>query len=126
MISADRGREYFAEFRANPLDLRSRCAQDAAHALYDFIQNHFRPGDECSLWSPEEADTRGLGLHWRVSWETGPEEWGVLLALGQSMWFSEFDVRVDHRPEILLRKGNGWYSKPHFRFDIGFIEKKLH
>ena len=28
----------------------------------------------------------------------------------------------DHRPEVILQSGNGWYTEPHYRFDIGFIE----
>jgi hypothetical protein len=57
-----------------------------------------------------------------VSWEAGPAEWGVLLSLGESMWDSEFDLKHDHQPEALLQRGAGWYSEPHFRFDVGFIE----
>jgi hypothetical protein len=124
MITSERGRAYLDEFKAMPLDLRRLSAPDAAQALYDFIQIHFEPGDECSLWSPTEADLRGFDLHWRVSWEAGPEEWGVLLSVGESMWDSEFDLRYDHHPEVLLRSGAGWYSKPHFRFDVGFIERR--
>jgi hypothetical protein len=59
---------------------------------------------------------------WRVSWEAGPVEWGVLLTLGESMWLTELELRYDHRPEVILESGNGWYTEPHYRFDVGFIE----
>ncbi len=88
----------------------------------DFIQQIYEPGDECSLWSPEQAASLGYIRHWRVSWEAGPAEWGVLLTLGESMWLTEFDLSHDHRPEVILQRGNGWFTEPHFRFDIGFIE----
>jgi hypothetical protein len=123
MISSDRNRGYLAKLKANPLDLRSHSAQDAAQALYDFIQRHFTPGDECSLLSPTEADLTGVGPHWTVSWEAGPAEWGVLLSLGESMWLTELDLKHDHRPEVLLQRGNGWFAEPYFRFDVGFIER---
>jgi hypothetical protein len=122
MISSDRGRAYLAKLKANPVDLSGVCAQDAAQGLFDFIQAQFKPGAECSIWSPAEANARGFGLHWRVSWEVGPEEWGVLLSLGESMWDSEFDLEHDHQPEVLLKSGAGWHAEPHFRFDVGFIE----
>ena len=38
------------------------------------------------------------------------------------MWLTEFGLRHDHRPEVLLQNGRGWYSEPYHRFDIGFIE----
>jgi hypothetical protein len=97
-------------------------AVDAARALYDFIQEHFGAGKECSLWSPQQAAKRGYSQFWRVSWEAGPVEWGVLLTLGESMWLTELELSHDHRPEVILQSGNGWYTEPHYRFDIGFIE----
>jgi hypothetical protein len=75
-----------------------------------------------SLWPTVEAEAKGYSPYWRVSWEAGPAEWGVLLTLGESMWLREFDLSYDHHPEVLLLSGNGWYSEPSFRFDIGFIE----
>lgn len=51
-------------------------------------------------------------------------EWGVLLTLGESMWLTEMELSHDHRPEVILRWGNGWYTEPHYRFDVGFIEDK--
>jgi hypothetical protein len=80
------------------------------------------PGDECSLWTPEQAEGLGYSEYWHVSWEAGPAEWGVLLSLGESMWLTEFELRHDHRPEVLLQSGLGWYSEPYHRFDIGFID----
>jgi hypothetical protein len=50
-------------------------------------------------------------------------EWGVLLTIGESMWLTELELRYDHRPEVILESGNGWYTEPHYRFDIGFIEE---
>ena len=48
-----------AELQAHPLDLRGLRAPDAARTLYEFLQKHFEPGDECLLWSPVEAKARG-------------------------------------------------------------------
>ena len=114
-------RRYLSELQANPLDLRPMSPADAARALYDFIHRHFAAGEECSLWSPEEAEQRGYRPFWRVSWEAGPVEWGVLLSLGESMWLTELELNYNHRPEVVLEGGNGWYTEPHYRFDIGFI-----
>ena len=111
-----------AELQAHPLDLRGLAAPDAARALYEFLQKRFEPGDECSLWSPVEAKSRGYSPFWRVSWEVGPVEWGALLTLGESMWRQELELEYEHRPEVLLQSGDGWYTEPHFRFDIGFVE----
>ena len=38
------------------------------------------------------------------------------------MWLTEFDLSHDHRPEVILQSGNGWYTEPRYRFDVGFIE----
>src|SRR3974377_1335814 len=111
-----------AEPQAPALHLRGLAAREAARALYEFLQQRFEPGDECSLWSPVEAKSRGYSSFWRVSWEAGPVEWGVLLALGESMWPQEYELGYEHRPEVLLQSGDGWYTEPHFRFDIGFVE----
>jgi hypothetical protein len=113
---------YHARLQANPVDLRRLSAPDAARALYDFLQEHFHPGAECSLWSPAEAKALGYSAFWRVSWEAGPAEWGALLTLGKSMWSQELDLRRDHRPEVLLQSSDGWYTEPHYGFDIGFVE----
>ena len=86
------------------------------------MQRIYGPGDECSIWSPPEAAKLGYGPYWHVSWEAGPAEWGVLLTLGESMWLTEFGLRHDHRPEVLLQSGHGWYTEPYHRFDVGFIE----
>ncbi len=40
------------------------------------------------------------------------------------MWLTEFALRHDHRPEVMLQSGYGWYTEPHYRFDIGFIEEE--
>ena len=124
MIQCDLNRGYLAGLKANPVDLRRLCAGAAAQALFDFLQEHFRPGEECSLWSPSEAEARGYDPFWRVSWEAGPAEWGVLLSLGESMWLTELDLKHDHHPEVLLQSGDGWYTEPHYRCDVGFIEDK--
>jgi hypothetical protein len=114
---------YLTKLQTKPQHIRHLSAQAAAQALYDFIQKHFSPGDECSLWSPDEAEALGYSRHWRVSWEAGPFEWGVLLTLGECMWLSELDLNHDHRPEVLLEKGPAWFTEPWYRFDIGFIER---
>jgi hypothetical protein len=55
---------------------------------------------------------------------TRPVEWGVLLTLGESMWLTELRLDHDHRPEVLLQRGDGRYTEPHFRFEMGFIEDR--
>ena len=115
-------RRFLIQLQKNPLDVRCMSAAHAARALFDFIQRVYGPGDECSLWTPQQAEELGYGKFWHVSWEAGPAEWGVLLTLGESMWLTEFELRHDHRPEVLLQSGPGWYSEPHHRFDIAFIE----
>ena len=110
------------QLQENPLDLRPYKRHRRARALFDFIQRVYGPGDECSLWTPRQAEDLEYGKYWHVSWEAGPAEWGVLLSLGESMWLTEFELRHDHRPEVLLQSGPGWYSEPYHRFDIGFIE----
>jgi len=115
---------YLAALQASPLDLSRLSAREAARGLFDFIQRHFEPGDECSLWSPAEAEARGYIPFWRVSWESGPVEWGVLLTLGESMWLTELELSYDHRPEVILQRGNGWFAEPDYRFDVGFVEAK--
>ncbi len=49
-------------------------------------------------------------------------EWGVLMSLGESLWLTELEMKYDHRPEVLLRGADGWYTEPYYRFDIGFVE----
>ena len=122
MNTARLDRRFLIQLQENPLDLRRVSAEDAARALFDFIERTYGPWDECALWSPQEAAKKGYRQYWRVSWEAGPVEWGVLLTLGESMWLTEFELRHDHRPEVLLQGGRGWYTEPHHRFDIGFIE----
>jgi hypothetical protein len=34
---------------------------------------------------------------------------------------TEWELSHDHRPEVILQSGDGWYTEPHYRFDIGFI-----
>jgi len=125
MSILDVERRFLKQLQADPLDLRRTDPAGAARALYDFIQQHYGVGEECSLWSPEEAMKRGYGPFWRVSWEAGPAEWGVLLTLGESMWLTELEVNCDHRPEVLVQSGIDWYAEPHYRFDIGFIEDRV-
>jgi hypothetical protein len=124
MYDCEVDRGYLARLQAQPPDLRRMVVGDAARALYDFLQEHFQPGEECSIWSPDEAEALGYPRRWRVSWEAGPVEWGVLLSMGESLWLTEFDLRYDHRPEVLLRGADGWYTEPYYRFDVGFIEKE--
>jgi hypothetical protein len=56
-----------------------------------------------------------------VTWEARPAELGVLLTLGESTWLTELELNHDHKPEVLLQSGTGWYTEPQYRFDIGFI-----
>ena len=67
MYDCDLDRRYLARLQARPLDLRRLTVGDAARALYAFLQEHFRPGEECSLWTPDEARSLGYPRWWRVS-----------------------------------------------------------
>jgi DNA polymerase Ligase (LigD) len=60
---------------------------------------------------------------WRVGWEAGLFEWAVLPTLGECTWLSELDLKHEHRLEVLLQSGRGWYSEPWYRFDVGFVER---
>ena len=123
MINGKRNSRFLARLQAAPLDLRPFEAPEAARRLFGFLQQHFRPGDECSIWTPAEARSRGYSAFWRVSWESGPLEWGALLTLGESLWLRELGLPCDHRPEVLVVCGQGWYTEPHYAFDVGFIEE---
>ncbi len=50
---------FHIQLQENPLDLRCMNTADAARALFDFIQRVYEPGDECSLWTPQQADELG-------------------------------------------------------------------
>ncbi len=58
---------FHIQLQENPLDLRCMNAADAARALFDFIQRVYGPGDECSLWTPRQAEDLGYGKYWHVS-----------------------------------------------------------
>ncbi len=121
MNTAFSDRPSLDRLQEKPVDLCPMTAEAAACALYHFIQETYGAGEECSLWSPQQAAKRGYGPFWRVSWEAGPVEWGVLLTLGESMWLTEWELSHDHRPEVVLQRGDGWYTEPHYRFDVGFF-----
>ena len=78
MNTASLDRRFLHPLQENPFDLRRMTAEAAARALYDFIQRTYGAGEECSLWSPEQAAERDYSRCWRVRWEAGPVEWGVL------------------------------------------------
>lgn len=85
-------------------------AADAAKAfyaaLYPVVRKCFNqnPDVELALWSPEEAEQRGYQKAWMVSWESGPWEWGVATSLA---W--------------LFNRTAGWYTEPHYSFDVSFV-----
>lgn len=60
-------RQFVTRLQDNPRDLRRMNAATAAHALFDFIQRVYGPGDECSIWSPQQAMELGDCSFWRVN-----------------------------------------------------------
>ena len=60
----------------------------------------------------EQAAERGYSRLGVSGGKPGPAEWGVLLTLGESMWLTELQLVHDHRPEVLLESGDGWYTEP--------------
>jgi hypothetical protein len=56
-----RSDRFHIQLQKNPLDLRCMNAADAARALFDFIQRVYGPGDDCSLWTPRQAEELGYG-----------------------------------------------------------------
>lgn len=62
------------------------------------------PDIELFIDSPEQSVARGYGKSWRVCWESGPFEWGVL---------ASFECRA---------KDFSWYTEPYYSFDLCFSE----
>lgn len=96
------------KLKFNPKKYKS--APGAAKAFYKALVKFSKecgdypdPEKYISLWNPEEAEYRGYGKTWRVSWEDGPYGWGI----GASM--------------VICNSDANWYTEPHYSFDLGFI-----
>jgi hypothetical protein len=116
-------RRFFIQLQQNPLDLRRVSAADAARALVRVHPTSLRSRGRVLI--VVAAGSREAGLRSTLACQLGgwAGRMGVLLTLGESMWLTEFDLRHDHRPEVLLQSGQGWYTEPYHRFDVGFIER---
>ena len=82
----------------------------AAKAFYEamkpvVIAAGQNPDSELYLATPQEANERGYGNNWQVSWEAGPYEWGVVASLS-----------------FLFSRTKGWYTEPYYGFDVCFVE----
>ena len=75
---------------------------EAAAKLFAAIIKDGANPDTAKLLTPEDADYLGRGNYWRVMWEEGPYEWGVVLTLN-------------------LMANDYWYGEPYHSFDVGFI-----
>ena len=69
----------------------------------------------------EGAARSGMSVGRRGLW-SGAYLW----TLGESMWLRELDGKYEHRPEVMLQSGKGWYTEPSYRFDVGFVEDRAH
>lgn len=66
----------------NPLWCATR--EEAAKKLHEALTAYaIRAGygeNSVLLWTPEEADQRGYGKCWMISWEAGPCAWAIHLS----------------------------------------------
>lgn len=85
-----------------------KTTEAAAKAFYEVLNAYAKEagyGDKSvSLWNPTEAVERGYGRNWMVSWEDGPYQWGICTSA---------HVRST---------ASGWYTEPHYSFDLCFTE----
>lgn len=81
---------------------------DAAKALYKHLTG-LDAGGDLVLLSPERSDELGYGRVWRVTWEGGPAEWGIILSMSET-WSGV----TGHL------KNRNWYLEPFYSFDVGF------
>lgn len=101
----ERGHDVMATLADIKFDPR-KCLtrEEAAKGLHKALSDYataagYNPGS-VSLWNEEEANQRGYGRCWMVSWEEGPFEWAISMS---------FDV---HGP---------WgYVEPYHSFDLCF------
>lgn len=89
-----------------PLNMEDAVVKAAAVMILRCESDEMDPGWEILTFPPEQTTHEGSGF-WRLCWESGPFEW----ACGN-----------DVLPER-LRRGNGWYTEPHFSFDLCYTEK---
>ena len=105
------------------LDLSNLLPAEAANLLYKWLKKESEAcGEdaevEVRLQDPQTCfDCTGYTF-WRVLWESGPEEWGVALSLGHSIYWVESGHRV-FRPEVLLN-GEHYWVEPYYSFDLMF------
>lgn len=78
--------------------------EEAAKGLYEALNNYAIGAgyseNSVSLWSPEEAYSRGYGHCWMISWEEGPYQWAINMS---------FDIT-----------GPWGYVEPYHSFDLCF------
>jgi hypothetical protein len=83
-------------------------AEEAASALFEkldtFATKTGYSEGSVGLWTPEDAEKRGYGRCWMVTWEGGPYEWAIYVSMEM------------HGP---------WgYTEPHHSFDLCFINER--
>ena len=92
----------------------SRGAATALHRVLQSVcrQHGMDPDIELSLMDPDRSEQCGYGRVWRVMWESGPHDWGVVLSCGG-------DTAPLLGVEIIM---GGWHMEPYYGFDVGFYE----
>ena len=59
---------------------REEAAQGLHKALSEYAKDAGYGDNSVSLWNPDEADSRGYGKCWMVSWEDGPYQWAIYMS----------------------------------------------
>lgn len=107
MTGSDEEKAIEIDFDPAQHDTKESAAKALHKALSALAEDRGqKPEIEVILQTPEQAEKSGCGRHWRVIWEAGPWEW----AIGAS--FNCHNIRRD----------SGWYTEPHYSFDLCFVE----
>lgn len=77
-----------------------------AKAVYAVVKKKaaeygMKPEIETFIWSPEQSAAKGYSKGWRVSWESGPYEWGL-----------QASMALIGTPGVL--------AEPYYSFDLNF------
>lgn len=82
-----------------------KTPQEAASAFFDALDTFATaagyPEGSVGLWEPQDAEARGYGHNWMVTWEDGPYQWAINMSFQMT--------------------GPGWYTEPYHSFDLCFV-----
>lgn len=98
--------------------------EDAARALYDYLDDLFDSPDGLYLYDPTEAAAKRDGTAvWTVAYEGGPFEWAQALLAGESLFAREL-AEAGGRPQVVgFYETDDWHAEPYYSFDIQFYAK---